>query len=246
MRRFLLPFVFVGLCAYAVARAPRAALVVAAACALVGVALAALLPRWLARRRLHAIIEAGDVRELLRAWYRSAAGLANPETTIPLMIATAYASFGWVDEARRAREAIRPGAALGSSREQVEFVDVLLQVYDGDREEAVRRAEALLERVVPDGDSVLDRRATAFRRGLVAVARAFAHRATTDDAAALVAMREPVPILTWPLRYAEAVVALDAGDGARAARLLEQAPKWPESSVFATFHRELAGLVRAR
>jgi hypothetical protein len=207
-------------------------------------ALAAALPRWFARRRLRAIIATGDVRSLLRAWYRSAASLANPEVAIPLMIATAYASFGWVEEARRARAAITGGA--GSSREQLEFVDVLLEVYEGDREAAVRRAEALLDRGLPEGDGAFTRRVRSLRRGLVAIARAFAHRATDEDVRALVAMRDPVPILTWPLRYAEAVVAIDAGDRARAEAVLRAAPAWPANSVFRAFHAELEALVGAR
>lgn len=213
----------------------------ALAASLALVALVSSLPRWFARRRLLEIIASGDVRGLLRAWYRSAASLANPEVALPLMIATAYASFGWVEEARRAREAVK--GERGDSREQLEFVDVLLEVYEGDREAAVRRAEALLERQLPEADGAFATRVRSLRRGLVAIARAFAHRATDDDVRALVAMREPVPILTWPLRYAEAVVAIDAGDRARAEEVLRIAPRWPENSVFRAFHAELEALV---
>jgi hypothetical protein len=243
MRLSLLLFALVASLAFAV-NAGRWGLAFALGASLVVAALAAALPRWFARRRLHAIIASGDVRSLLRSWYRSAASLANPEVAIPLMIATAYASFGWVAEARRARSAIRGGAE--PSREQLEFVDVLLEVYEGDREAAVRRAEALLDRDVPEGDGAFERRVRALRRGLVAIARAFAHRATEEDARALVAMREPVPILTWPLRYAEAVVAIDAGDRARAEAVLRAAPAWPENSVFREFHAELDALVGGR
>ena len=216
------------------------------------VALAALLlgvglwfPRALARRRLEAIIEAGDVMGLLRVWHRSAGRTADPATALPLLVATAYAAFGWVDEARHARGYILDGAELGPSREQLEFVDVLLEVYEGDRPAAVRRAEALLERGVPSGGAAFVRRVRSLRRGLLAIARAFAHEANAEDAVALVSMQVPVPILTWPLRYAEAIAAIDRGDQACAAALLSRAPRWPENSVFHTFHRELAAIVRA-
>jgi hypothetical protein len=240
MRTFLVLLLLVAALAYAV-NAGRWGLAFALGVSIALFALAASLPRWFARRRLREIIASGDVRGLLRAWYRSAASLANPEVAIPLMIATAYASFGWVEEARRAREAIKGGG--GESREQLEFVDVLLEVYEGDRDAAVRRAEALLERQLPPGGGAFATRVRALRRGLLAIARAFAHRATDDDVRALVAMREPVPILTWPLRYAEAVVAIDAGDRARAEAVLKAAPRWPENSVFRTFHAELEALV---
>jgi hypothetical protein len=202
-------------------------------------------PRALARRRLAAIIDAGDVKALLRVWHRSAGRMAEPETALPLLVATAYVSFGWVDDARRARAYLPAGAELGPSREQLEFVDVLLEVYEGDRHEAVRRAEALVARAAPEGGGAFVRRVRSLRRGLLAIARAFAHEASAEDAAALVALRAPVPILTWPLRYAEAIVAIDRGDEARAAALLRLAPRWPEHSVFHTFHRELAAIVRA-
>lgn len=223
----------------------RGVLVVLLVLAVLLVALGLWFPRALARRRLAAIIDAGDVKALLRVWHRSAGRMADPGTALPLLVATAYASFGWVDEARRARSYIAPGAELGPSREQLEFVDVLLEVYEGDRHEAVRRAEALVARAVPEGGGAFVRRVRALRRGLLAIARAFAHEAGSEDAAALVAMRAPVPILTWPLRYAEAIVAIDAGDRVRAAALLSLAPRWPDNSVFHTFHRELSAIVRA-
>jgi hypothetical protein len=246
MRSLLVLLSLVAALAFAV-NAGRWGVAAAFGAALVIAAVVASLPRWFARRRLRAIIASGDVRSLLRAWFRSAATLANPEVAIPLMVATAYASFGWVEEARRARAAITGGAGgAGPSREQLEFVDVLLEVYEGDREAAVRRAEALVDRTVPEGDGAFAGRVRSLRRGLLAIARAFAHRATDEDARALVAMREPVPILTWPLRYAEAVVALDAGDRSRAEAVLRAAPAWPENSVFRAFHAELEALVGAR
>jgi hypothetical protein len=223
----------------------RGVLVVLLVIAVLLVALGLWFPRALARRRLAALIDAGDVKALLRVWHRSAARVADPGTALPLLVATAYASFGWVDEARSARGYILPGDELGPSREQIEFVDVLLEVYEGDRRAAVRRAEALVARDVPNGGGAFVRRVRSLRRGLLAIARAFAHEASADDAAALVAMRTPVPILTWPLRYAEAIVAIDRGDLLRADALLSLAPRWPENSVFHTFHRELSAIVRA-
>ncbi len=203
-------------------------------------------PRWVARRRLASIMAKGDVRALLRAWRGSVTGLSYPEAAIPLMIATAYASFGWVDEARRARAHVVAGPALEASREQLEFVDVLLEIYEGDRDEALRRAELLVDRPAAVSQKRVPRRIREVRRGLLAIARAFAHRATDDDRKTLIEVRKPVPILAWPIRYAEAIVAIDSGDWARASAMLSDAPAWPENSVFCTFQRELQALVAAR
>ena len=196
-------------------------------------------PRWKARERLHEIIDRGDVRALLRAWRGSVPTMTHAETAIPLMIATAYAAFGWVDEARRARAHIIPGLAHEVSREQLEFIDVLLEVYEGDRDAARHRAESLAKMPVESGGRAASARVLAVRRGLLAITRAFVHQATAEDARALIDVRIPVPILIWPLRYAEAIVAVDGGNLDLARTLLASAPAWPENSVFCTFHREL-------
>jgi hypothetical protein len=41
------------------------------------------------------------------------------------------------------------------------------------------------------------------------------------------------------MRYADAVIAVDAGDRARAGKLLEGAPEWPRESAFRAFDQEL-------
>jgi len=241
MMRYVLPAVALLLGLFWLGLVSRWLLLIPALLAL----LAVLYPRWAERKRLDAIIASGDVRALLRAWKGTAATVAYPETSIPLMIATAYAAFGWVDEARKARAHLVEGPAFTASKDQVEFVDVLLEIYDGDREEALRRAELLASYESSSAAPKPTPRAKTIHRGLLAIARAFAHRATEDDRRVLAAARPPLPILAWPLRYAEAVAALDAGSPARAEELLRAAPAWPENSVFRTFHRELLSVARA-
>ena len=241
MTRYLLPTIAVLLGLFWLGLVSRWLLLVPAALALG----ALLYPRWAARKRLDAIIASGDVRALLRAWKGTAATVPYPETSIPLMIATAYAAFGWVDEARKARAHLVAGPALTASKDQVEFVDVLLEIYEGDREAALCRAEALAAAVPSSAATKVSTRTKTVHRGLLAIARAFAHRATDDDRRFLAQARPPLPILAWPLRYAAAVAALDAGSPSRAEELLRAAPAWPENSVFRTFHRELLSVARA-
>ena len=41
------------------------------------------------------------------------------------------------------------------------------------------------------------------------------------------------------MRYAAAVIAVDAGDRVRARELIEGAPEWPKESAFRAFDEEL-------
>ena len=120
------------------------------------------------------------------------------------------------------------------------MVEALLDTFEGARAEAVEKGEALLELPLPPGARLTRRKITVLRKGVLALARAFAHVARADDEVALRRAGRSSPLVFWPRRYAEAIVNIDRGDRARASSLLEGAPDWPKESVFRAYHDELA------
>jgi len=197
------------------------------------------LPPALARRRMRKLLKSGDVQRILGAWAPSFERIIHPETMRPLLVATAYATCGFVQSARRALERAVRGPAWDAAIEQRLVIETLLDTYEGEREAAVEKA-AVLERLpVPPVGFLTRRKIMRLRRGVAAHARAFAHRTSEGDATSLRKAAKSSPIVYWAMRYAEAVVAVDRGDRGRAALLLDGAPEWPVDSVFQAFHAEL-------
>ena len=81
------------------------------------------------------------------------------------------------------------------------------------------------------------------RRGVGALARAFAHRSRAEDEAVLRDVARSSPLVHWAMRYARVVYLVDAGRQGEARMLLADAPTWPEESAFRSFHDELAAQV---
>jgi hypothetical protein len=77
------------------------------------------------------------------------------------------------------------------------------------------------------------------RRGLGALARAFAHSSREGDAKVLAKAAGASPLVHWAMRYAAAIVAIDRGQAADVRALLASAPSWPKESVFRDYHDEL-------
>jgi hypothetical protein len=77
------------------------------------------------------------------------------------------------------------------------------------------------------------------RRGLAAMARAFAHTSRDDDARVLSRAASASPLVHWAMRYAGAIVALDTGHPSAVPALLAGAPAWPAESAFHEYHQEL-------
>jgi hypothetical protein len=162
-----------------------------------------------------------------------------PETMAPIMAATAYAAYGWFDEARTSLDRAAKGPAWDAALEQRLFVETLLHTFEGERDLAIQKAEALEKLPTLGAGPLVRLRVRRLRRGLLAFARAFAHQATGGDAGWLRAAAKSSPLVHWAMRYAGAVLAIDAGDRSRARELLEGAPKWPQQSAFRTFDQEL-------
>ncbi len=206
-------------------------------------AFAALLlaPAFVGRLRMRRLLLSGDVERVIAAWEGSILRVPHSETVVPLLRATAYAAYGSIEAARRAlsRAAAAKGPAWEAALEQRLFVETLLDTFEGDRETATRKAEALQALPMGKGSLLARRRMALLRRGLAALARAFAHASRAGDAELLGRAAAASPLVHWAMRYAEAVVAVDSGRAREVPALLTGAPQWPRGSAFHAYHEEL-------
>ncbi|HWL87047.1 MAG TPA: hypothetical protein VNO21_14670 [Polyangiaceae bacterium] len=203
------------------------------------IVLVMLLPAFLARRRMRRLLMSGDPERVLGTWQGSLQRVMYPETMAPLMVATAYAAYGWIDAARTALERAVRGPAWEAALEQRLFIETLLDTFEGSRTTAVEKAEVLGKMPMPAASFFARLRIARLRRGLLAMARAFAHTSLDSDARALRAAASTSPLIHWAMRYAAAVIAIDQGKKGEVPSLLAGAPTWPESSAFRHFHNEL-------
>jgi hypothetical protein len=120
------------------------------------------------------------------------------------------------------------------------IVETMLHTFEGDQSEAMAKSARLASLPLPDVGPALRARVEQARRAVAALARAFAHSSEAKDAELLTSAARENPLLHWPMRYAAAVVHIDAGQPARARKLIDSAPEWPEGSVFRSFQAELA------
>lgn len=199
-----------------------------------------LLPGARERRRVRRRLQSGDVRIVMAAWSESFARVPYPETLGPLMAATAFASCGWVEQARTALGRAARGPVWEAALEHRLFVETILHTFEGDREASLEKAARLSALPLPVTGPFAAGRVRTLREALGALARAFAHVSRRGDLALLEHAAEKNPLVFWPLRYAAAIVAVDGGDLGRARRLLSSAPSWPEGTVFHSFHAEIA------
>jgi hypothetical protein len=196
-------------------------------------------PPFLARRRMRRLLMSGDVKRVLGTWESSIERIMYPETMAPLMAATAYAAYGWIDASRGALRRAVKGPAWDAALEQRLFVETLLDTFEGDRRAAMSKAEALEKMPLPQAGPLARRKVALLRRGLAALARAFAHESRAGDARVLQGAATASPLIHWAMRYAGAVIAIDGGKADAARALLAGAPAWPQESAFRTFDDEL-------
>ena len=140
------------------------------------------LPAALGRRRMRRLLISGDVERVIGTWEGSIQRVPYHETMAPLLKATAYASYGWIEAARRALERAVRGPAWDAAIEQRLFVETLLDTFEGDRDAALRKAQALESLPMPSAGLFARRRVALLRCGLAALARAFAHASREGDA----------------------------------------------------------------
>ncbi len=197
------------------------------------------LPAALRRRRMRRLLISGDVERVIGTWEGSIRRVPYHETMAPLLKATAYASYGWIEAARRALERAVRGPAWDAAIEQRLFVETLLDTFEGDRDAALRKAQALESLPMPSTGLFARRRVALLRRGLAALTRAFAHASREGDARILARAAQASPLVHWAMRYAAAIVAVDRGRARDVQALLSGAPAWPNQSAFHTYHDEL-------
>jgi hypothetical protein len=208
-----------------------------------GLVILMMLPTYMARRRAREVLRSGDVRSVLSAWSGNIAKLPHPETMGPLITAAAFASCGWVEQARTALDRSARGPAWDAALEHRLFVETLLDAFEGDREGALTKASRLSSLPMPHADRFMQGRVRVLRNALSAFARAFAHTSTPGDIDLLERASKKSPLVHWAMRYAAAVVAIDHGKSGHAKKLLETAPEWPEGSAFRAFHDELSSIL---
>lgn len=204
-----------------------------------------LAPVLLSRWRMRRLLMSGDVKRVLGTWEGSIERVSFPETIAPLMAATAYASYGWVEAARNALTRAAKGPAWDAALEQRLFVETLLDTFEGERDEAMRKVEAIEHMPMPNAGWLAKKRIMVLRSGLGALVRAFSHASREGDASVLRKAAGASPLVHWAMRYAAAIVAVDRGDARAAADLLVGAPEWPKESAFRLYHDELASRAAA-
>jgi len=198
------------------------------------------IPALLSRRRMRRLLISGDVARILGTWQGSLRRVTYPETMAPLMTATAYAAYGFIDAARTSLSRAARGPAWDAAVEQRLFVEALLDVYEGERTSAMTKASELEQLPLPPAGFWMRRKIALLRRGIGAMTRAFAHESRAEDEAVLSRAGKSSPLVHWAMRYAKAVVLVDKGRKNEALELLATAPTWPSESAFAAFHEELA------
>lgn len=202
-----------------------------------------LVPAWLSRRRMRRLLLSGDIKNIIGTWQSSFRRVTYPQTMTPLVTATAYAAYGFIDRARDALSRAAKGPAWEAAIEQRLFVEALLDVYEGERSRALTKAEELERLPLPNVGFWMRRKISLLRRGVGALARAFAHSSRADDEGVLRAAARSSPLVHWAMRYARAVYLVDVGRQTEARALIADAPSWPEESAFRSFHDELSAQI---
>ena len=236
-----LPTVVSALCAFGILQMARSDPRYLLPCGLIVVMM--LVPPLLARRRMRRLLLSGDVKQVLGTWQGEIDRVMFPETMAPLMAATAYAAYGWVEAARKALDRAVKGPAWDAAVEQRLFIEALLDTFEGDRARGLRKAEELARLPLPSAGPLARRRVAQLRRGVLALARAFSHQSDRSDLRKLLAASSSTPLVHWARRYGAAVVAIDRGEMIEARELLDGAPTWPTESAFSVFDAELRGLI---
>ena len=218
-------------------REPLLAIALAAVVALL------MLPGIRERRRIRRILQSGDIRSVLAAWTENFHRVPHPETLGPLITATAFASCGWIEQARNSLARAMRGPVWDAAIEHRLIVEILLDAFEGDRMAAIEKAERLGALPLPVTGPFLRARIRMLRAAMGALARAFARMPRRGDRALLEQAASSNPLIHWSMRYAAAIVAIDEGDVAGARRLIAEAPPWPVESAFHDFHAELSAIL---
>ncbi|MEM9695506.1 MAG: hypothetical protein AAGA56_23380 [Myxococcota bacterium] len=202
--------------------------------------------RAFAQRRMREALRSGNIERVLARWSKTVRGVPHPETMGPLMEATAFAAYGWVERARAALSQAERGPAWDAAVEHRLFVDTLLLTFEGDLEEAEQSAARLERLPLPSAAPAMVRRIAVLRGAVGALTRAFSHKSREGDEVLMLQAGSSSPLVHWAMRYGAAVFAIDDGDLEAADKLVSNAPRWPEQSRFHRFHHEIVAEVARR
>lgn len=200
--------------------------------------LGAFVPPILARRRMRRLLLSGDAPRIADIWRSAVERTDDPGSTEAVVSALAFVAYGWVDEARRQLHRISSDPDAPEAEHRL-FINTLIEAFDGDRQRAVEMARALESLPVPPASSSVKRQVILLRSAVAALARSFARQSRAGDVEILERMANSSPLVSWAMRYAAAVAALDQHQPRRAQMLLQGAPDWPPQSAFRSFHREI-------
>ena len=183
----------------------------------------------------------GDVERVIGTWEGSFERVAHRETMAPLLQATAYASYGWVEAARRRARPRGEGPGVGRGARAAPL-----------RRDPARRLRGRPRRGPAQGRGArrscrCPRRAASrgaaspsLRRGLAALARAFAHTSRRGRRVASSPARPPPRrSCTGPCATPRPSSPSTAGAPATSRRCSRGAPAWPAASAFHEYHDEL-------
>lgn len=209
------------------------------AAALLVAALALVVWRRVQHRRARAALRSGDPEQVLATWQHALQRLPHPQTTVPLMAATALAAGGMTERARNMLRRAARGPAWDATQEHRLFIEAILDAFEGERGEAIRKAEQLEALPLPPTSRAMRRRVASLRAAVGALTRAFARRSNDGDLSTLKKAARLNPLLHWSMSYAAAIVHVDRGETGDAQAILQDAPAWPRESAFSWFHAEL-------
>src|SRR6185503_18058291 len=148
---------------------------------LAGLAAVSLVPGFMARRRVRRLLLSGNVDAVLGAWRGALDSVPHRETMVPLIAATALAANGMIDRARFELGRAARGEAWEAALEHRLFVETMLDAFEGERLQAVAKADQLRELPLPIVGPFVRERVAVLRAAAGALARAFAHRPTAGD-----------------------------------------------------------------
>ncbi len=194
---------------------------------------------WRAQEKLRKWMREARIDNVLESLRAQTSG--QDEGVYHLLSATALAAFGYVDKARHALLQLERSPVVRSALEQRLIAEVLLDVFEGSRENAQRKVSLLEALPVPQG--MIDKKVALLRQGIASFVRAFSHLAEPGDDARLRGAETAIPLISWAMRYARAIVAIDTGRAADVKGLLEGAPVWPPGSAYHEYHTELLSRV---
>jgi hypothetical protein len=190
---------------------------------------------WRVHQRLHQSMQEARVDDVLESL--RAQTLGQDEGVYQLLSATALAAFGYVEKARHGLAQLERSPVVRTALEQRLIAEVLLDVFEGARDDALRKV-TLLE-LLPAPRGMIDKKVAILRQGMASFVRAFSHAALPGDDARLRGAAREIPLVSWAMRYARAIVAIDSGRASEVAGLLAGAPAWPQGSAYHEYHTEL-------